>query len=379
MFAGPHRTLFVAPSLSMPMSVFLLLFCALILLFFAINGRRRARKILLWKFGLLASEFGIYFVPPALVVAVASVMTGGLAGLPGALLALTAAGLLFWPEVASRRLLKKIPVPADAGRKPGAASHPRETFAYDSGGIARRLLFYRATREKPAPCVIAVHSGGWETGSPEEFPAFHRALAKSGYAVAAIEYGLAPAHPWPGPRADVRAALAWLKTNAASLGIDPDNLVLFGRSAGGQIALCAAYDNPDPGVRGVVSFYAPTDMAFAWRGSYDGDILDSPKLLKNYLGGRPHETPEIHADASPVVHAANTRMPTLLLHGRRDELVWCIQLRRLVRVLRKAGAPCRAIVLPWARHGFDYRLNGPGGRVAFREMVLFLSSVTSLR
>lgn len=364
----------------MPISAVLLLFCSVLLLIFAINARRRTRRLLIWKFGLLASEFGIYFVPPAIILAAASVMTCGPLGIPGAVLSFFAAGLLLRPEISSFRMAAKIPGPPASGKNRRIAAPPRESFTYPSGnGTPRRLIFYRAAGAAPAPCVIAVHSGGWETGSPEEFPAFHRALAKSGYAVAAIEYGLAPAHPWPGPRADVRAAVAWIKSNAATLGIAPDNLVLFGRSAGGQIALCAAYDNPDPAVRGVVSFYAPTDMVFAWKGSYEGDILDSPKLLKNYLGGRPHETPEIHADASPVFHAANTRMPTLLLHGRHDELVWCLQLRRLVRVLRKAGAPCRAIVLPWGRHGFDYRLNGPGGRVAFREMIRFLGSVTSAR
>jgi len=362
---------------------------AAILLLFALNGRLRARKIRVWQLGLLASEFGIFVAPVALALAVLSA-NAGLRGLLPLLLSLAAAGLLLGPEYASRRLGRGLEQRIKAGLSSGdtdATTHPhvpvpgfrasRETHGYIApSGAARRIVFYPANHAGAAPCVVVVHSGGWESGSPEEFPGFHRQLAQAGYAVACIEYGLAPAHAWPVPRDDVRAAIARLRADAAKLRIDPERLVLFGRSAGGQIALCVAYDAPPPGVRGAIAFYAPTDMVFAWHGAYDGDILDSPRLLKNYLGGRPAETPAIHADASPTVLAARGPvLPTLLLHGRRDELVWCLQLRRLARVLRRHGTPHAAIILPWARHAFDYRTRGPGGRIAMRATAVFLEEV----
>ena len=379
---------------------------AALLLLFALNGRLRARKIITWRLGVLATEFGAFFAPIAWVVA-ALAARSGLVGIPGVVFALAAAGLFLCPEFQSFRLCRKLPVKLrlafgeNAGSVPGrraievsggfrslfgtlaswgnALLHrrtPAIRLTYPaSGGVSRPVVFYPAPGPAPAPCVIMVHSGGWEAGSPEEFASCHRALAKSGYAVAAVGYGLARVFLADAARRRC-AAIPWLKENAGSLGIRPDSFTLLGRSAGGQVALCVAYDDPDPAIRGVVSFYAPTDMVFSWRGAYDGDILESPRLLKNYLGGRPHETPETHAEASPTFHAAKRPVPTLLLHGGRDEIVRCVQARRLARILRYAGAPHLALVVPWGKHAFDYRFCGPGGRVAFRALTGFLAAVT---
>ena len=54
--------------------------------------------------------------------------------------------------------------------------------------------------------------------------------------------------------------MAYLRANATGLGIDPGRFVLVGRSAGGQMALATAYAAPDPGVRGAVAIYPPTDF-----------------------------------------------------------------------------------------------------------------------
>ena len=62
-----------------------------------------------------------------------------------------------------------------------------------------------------------------------------------GYAVASIDYRLAPEFKWPAQRDDLLAAIRFLRAHAAALGIDEDRLVLLGRSAGGQIATAAAY------------------------------------------------------------------------------------------------------------------------------------------
>lgn len=385
----------------------LLAFAALL---FAVNGKLRARRILQWQMGVLVTEFGVFFAPLALALSIWAILLPGDTDVPAGLLAIAAFTLFLCPDIQSLRLARKIPGKLRAAFGPTAvpAKNPPRARAVDgagfwrkavagvlgcvgplrdpvptrsleylaAAGVKRRIIFYPAVGRTNAPCVVAMHSGGWAAGKPEEFAGCHAALAREGYAVACVEYGLTPAHSWPTPRDDVRAAIVWLKERAADLGIDPGNLVLFGRSAGGQVVLCAAYDAPDPSVRGVAAFYAPTDMVFSWRGSYEGDMLNSPKLLSNYLGGRPHESPESHAEASPTRHAAKRSMPTLLLHGARDEIVWCLQIRRLARVLHRAGSPHFALLVPWGRHGFDYRLRGPGGRIAWKSLTGFLAAVT---
>src|SRR6185437_2536684 len=97
-------------------------------------------------------------------------------------------------------------------------------------------------------------------------------LAGRGYAVADISYRLAPGAVWPAQRDDVLAAIAGLRGAAGRLGIDPDRIVVFGRSAGGQIAEAAAYWARDPGLRGVAAFYAPADMNFAYAFGREDDI-----------------------------------------------------------------------------------------------------------
>ncbi len=379
-------------------------------LLFAVNGKLRARRILQWQMGVLVTEFGVFFTPLALALFLWAVALPGLTGAVAAVLALAAFTLFVCPDIQSLRLAGKIPGKLRAAFGPNAvpAKNPPRARAVPgagfwrrtisralgcfgslrepvvtrdleypaSGGVSRRIIFYPAEGRAVAPCVVAMHSGGWESGTPEEFAGCHAALAREGYAVASVEYGLTPEFSWPTPRDDVRAAIVWLKANAGDLGIDAGNLVLFGRSAGGQVVLCAAYDEPDAAIRGVAAFYAPTDMVFSWRGSYEGDMLDSPKLLSNYLGGRPHECPDSHASASATLHAAKRSMPTLLLHGARDEIVWCLQIRRLARILNRAGSPHFALLVPWGRHGFDYRLRGPGGRIAWKSLTGFLAAVT---
>jgi acetyl esterase/lipase len=238
------------------------------------------------------------------------------------------------------------------------------------------LDFYPAFGREHAPCVILVHGGGWNGGSAGELPHFNHWLARSGYAVAAIDYRLAPRFPWPAQREDITAAIAFLKSHAAELGIDASRLVLFGRSAGGHLAAATAYTRPDPAIRGIVAFYSPADVHFAWEFSRDDDVLKSPQLLKDFLGGTPETARANYDDASPIRFVDRQTPPTLLVHGQLDTLVWHRQSERLDRRLTEAGVPHAFVSLPWATHAFEYNLRGPGGQLATFSVEWFLTAVT---
>ena len=122
----------------------------------------------------------------------------------------------------------------------------------------------REAAPEPRPIVVAVHGGSWQRGDSSQLPAINRCLAARGYGVAAINDRLAPQHVFPAARDDVVAAVRYLQSHAAELGLDADRVVLLGRSAGGQLALSAAYGMADPAVRGVVALYAPSDMNWSW-------------------------------------------------------------------------------------------------------------------
>ncbi|OLB66501.1 MAG: hypothetical protein AUI10_02535 [Actinobacteria bacterium 13_2_20CM_2_72_6] len=97
---------------------------------------------------------------------------------------------------------------------------------------------------QPSPAVVFVHGGGFVKGSRSETPQWDHWLNDAGYAVFDVSYRLAPPARWDEAAADVTCALAWLQANAARYGIDPGRVALGGRSAGGNLALSAAYAAP---------------------------------------------------------------------------------------------------------------------------------------
>ena len=226
-----------------------------------------------------------------------------------------------------------------------------------------------------APGIVVVHGGSWQDGARTELAALNTYLAARGYVVAAISYRLAPRWPFPAARDDVRDAIAYLKANSVSLGLDPQRLVLLGRSAGGQLALLAAYETHDPAIRGVVAFYTPADMRFGYANPSNPAVIDSQGILRTYLRGSPDEAPGVYDAASPLNFVTRGTPPTLLLHGGRDELVFPAQSERLAVRLTQAGQPHLFVRLPWATHGCDVNFSGPCGQISTYAIERFLAAV----
>jgi acetyl esterase/lipase len=99
-----------------------------------------------------------------------------------------------------------------------------------------------------------------------------RHLTSQGHVVMDVSYRLAPEADLVGMVGDVKRSIFWMKTNAGRYGVDPRRIVVAGASAGGQIAMLAAYSpdereltpvdllGQDTTVEGVVSYYGPADM-----------------------------------------------------------------------------------------------------------------------
>jgi len=348
----------------------------------------------LWQLSILVTEWGQWLALAALVLALAGVR-GGWPGLVGALLAV-AAGLLFlrpayqaWrfaatlPAAMERAFgplphLGEMPLSLEAlwlEKKSQKVTPQRLEFAR-RGADALRLDFYASAKPGPSPVVVVIHGGGWNSGTPQEFETMNHRLAQAGYAVAAVEYRLAPQSRWPAQREDVLAAVRYLRAHAEQLGLDGSRVVLLGRSAGGQIAEAVAYAAHDPGIRGCIAFYAPADLAFAFTYSEPTDILNSRQLLVDYTGGTLNQAPLVYADASGYALAGPGACPTLLLHGRNDPLVWNRQSERLDERLTELNVPHYFLELDWATHGFDFNPDGPGGQLSAFAVFGFLARVT---
>ncbi len=257
---------------------------------------------------------------------------------------------------------------------------PVEThiYAHRGGNQPLSLDLYGRPGAVARPLVVMIHGGSWSRGDRTQLPGMARRLAARGYAVASIDYRLAPTHPFPSALEDVREAVDFLRAEADTLGIDPHSVVLYGRSAGGHLALLAAYRWNEPFVRGVVSLYAPTDLHWSWANPTNPRVLDTHGTLRAFLGGAPDDSPELHArytEASPIGFVHHDAPPTLLVHGSRDELVNPKQTSRLAQTLARAGVPHVALALPWATHGCEASLGGPSGQLVETAVRGFLQAV----
>lgn len=237
-------------------------------------------------------------------------------------------------------------------------------------------LFLPPTAQAPAPGILVIHGGGWESGDSSQLASLNDYLAARGYVVAAMNYRLAPQHPFPAARDDVLAALSYLQDHAADVGLDAERLVLLGRSAGGQLALLVAYTANDSGIRGAVALYAPADLYYGYTHPTNPAVLNSTVLLENYLGGPPEQVRATYDAASPIMFVGPATPPTLLIHGAMDELVFPTQSERLAARLAAAGRPHLLLRLPWATHGCDANLSGPAGQISTYAIERFVAAVT---
>jgi len=244
------------------------------------------------------------------------------------------------------------------------------------------LDLYEPLSPGPHPVVVVIHGGGWSAGSRGEALAPTLYLAAEGYAVATIDYRLAPAAPYPAALEDVRAAVAYLAAHGAEYDLDLSRLILLGRSAGGHLALLAGYTSDaatlgGARIAGIVAYYAPTDLAALAHYPRNRVELDLRQLTRQFLGVDVTVDPERFAEASPVTYAGRPVPPTLLIHGARDETVPVAQGRSLAERLTAVGNTVAYLELPWSVHGFDAAVQGLGSQLVMYELDRFLGWAVS--
>lgn len=367
---------------------------------------------LFWKVGLAMSELGHFLAVPALLPLwpgwwrTRAGQAGASLGAVGAALALSTvvradsfarqvpdqvAAAFGTLHQRAARAIAAPPAPADAParsaplvlldllRGVGAPPVERKRAVYaEPAGTQQILDLYLPPNPGPAaPLVITIHGGSWQRGDKADQSDLNRYLAARGYAVAALNYRLAPQWRFPAAVEDVHAAIAYLKARADAFHLDAHRIVLLGRSAGGQLALLAAYTPLDRDIRGVVSIYGPTDLVYGYTHPTNPAVLDSPATLTDYLGGSPARVPDAYAAASPINFVRRTTPPTLLIHGDRDALVFVAHSARLAARLAEEGVPHLLLRLPWADHGCDFVINGPSGQIALYTIERYLAAVFS--
>jgi acetyl esterase len=222
-------------------------------------------------------------------------------------------------------------------------------------GLKLRLYRPRHTPD-PSPAFVYLHGGGWVVGSIETHDGITRALAaRSGCVVVAVEYSLAPEHPFPRGLEDALEATRWVADNAESLALDPARLAVGGDSSGANLAAVVTQQARGSGLElaAQVLIYPVTDHNFE-TGSYTelatglGLTRDAMRWYwDHYLGEVDGAIPE----ASPLRAADLGDLPAALVvtagyDPLRDEG------RAYARRLAEAGVPVEAIEYEGMIHGF---------------------------
>ena len=291
-------------------------------------------------------------------------------------------------------------------------------------GTGRQLLcdLWQPPADVPASglAVVYLHGGAWygldkDVGTRPLF----RHLAAQGHVVVDVAYRLFPETDLPGMVADAKRALAWVQ-HARGRPPDPARPDRGGRRVGRRASgpagrLHPPRPGPDPGragrlrperLRGRLAVRAgrpgrplrphqPAEGLPArrpstrlgrppppWMGRLFGPDAGRLKVqsmvagrLDWLVGGTPSQVPDRYAWLSPVHHVHPGCPPTLLVHGRHDEMAPVAAMRQLHERLERAGVPVTGVYLPHTDHAFDLLASAwsPQARTAIHVLERFLA------
>lgn len=233
---------------------------------------------------------------------------------------------------------------------------------YGRAGAVNLLLDFakpQLCRTQKVPLVVYVHGGWWVGGSRTGiiYTGIARALYQCGIAFASIDYRLTPAYKYKDIIGDCKLAIRYLRANAATFGIDPDKIAIWGGSAGGHLVslMGTAGDNDGlegPGYPGVSSKPSAVvndcgieDLTTPWDGT-------SNTIIGWFLGCPPATCPDKAKEASPSWQASSDDPPIMTLHGDHDPTVAYSQALALNKSLKKVGNKGAFICVVNGNHGF---------------------------
>ncbi|SPJ33778.1 alpha/beta hydrolase [Kushneria phyllosphaerae] len=256
------------------------------------------------------------------------------------------------------------------------------TYATPGGQALKADLYLPTATGTPPPVIMFLHGGGWKFGDRRLAPDLARYFAYEGFAMISIDYRLSGQAPFPAAVEDVKTAIRWVRSEAATYGYDADHLGLWGSSAGSHLATLAVTSGPEhfrsgpyleenEQVQAVVDGYGPTD--FLRQDEYrdlNGTPSDDPESIQMppgkfsadadsmeslFIVAPINEAPERVAAANPITYVTAGLPPMLILHGLSDTAVPWQQSRLLFEALSRTGNPATLGLIEGLGHGFFNR------------------------
>ncbi|MFL6675226.1 MAG: alpha/beta fold hydrolase [Massilia sp.] len=235
--------------------------------------------------------------------------------------------------------------------------------SYGNRSLQLDLYLPKARGRQPAPGIVFVHGGGWRNGTRVNFAPMAIRMAERGYVAATVSYRLSPEARYPAAIHDVKAAIRWLRANAARYGVDPGRIAVAGGSAGGQIASLVGVTNGlgkfDPGalagavssaVQAIVNIDGLSDFTSEEARKFEDDPARQPSSAGAWFGGRYAEKEALWREASPTFYV-NSKTPPILFIGS-GQARFSVGRAQMLEKMNAAGVASRVVVLPDTPHSF---------------------------
>lgn len=225
-------------------------------------------------------------------------------------------------------------------------------------GMALTFDVYQPQNNANGAGVLFMVSGGWYSkwSKPENRIAWFKPLLDEGFTVFSVRHGSSPKFTIPEVVEDVRRSVRYIRLHAKEYGVNPDQLGVWGGSAGGHLSLVlgTTSDAGDPQqndpvfqttdrVAAVVAYYPPTDLR---------SFVDEKSPYYHRFPALQFPA-EQAADYSPLLHVTPDDPPTLLIHGDQDKLVPISHSENIMKELQAQKVPAELLVIKNAAHGFQ--------------------------
>ncbi|WP_231753293.1 alpha/beta hydrolase [Rosistilla carotiformis] len=243
----------------------------------------------------------------------------------------------------------------------------RRDVVFGQGGgrdLKMHLVLPKQSAEKPQPCYVWIHGGGWMGGSKEGGVQQVVPIVRDGFVGATIEYRLSGEAIFPAQIEDCKCAIRFLRAHAKEYNIDVDRIAVGGSSAGGHLAALlgtsagvtelegnGGWADQRSDVQAVVDLYGPTDLIqFVQTPGYESHARPSSPETR-LLGGEVLKRLDAAKKADPISYVGPNDPPFLILHGTNDRTVPPNQSEAIYKALQAAGVDSQLQLLEGAGHG----------------------------
>jgi acetyl esterase/lipase len=213
----------------------------------------------------------------------------------------------------------------------------------------------------PSPVILWINAGGWSHGRKDQYIPVIRLLS-DGYAVASIELRLSGEAPFPAQIEDCKAAVRWLRANAAKYNLDADRIGAAGHSGGGHLSALLGTSGGvqelegsgdsmsySSRVQAVCDVSGPSDLLRLYHDASDPSTGTKPRAISYidaFLGGPAEQNKTKAIAASPITYVSKDDAPFLIIHGEKDFGIPVSQGELLAAALKAAGVETTLEITP---------------------------------